>query len=330
MQTTNAEIITVGDRFMFDKNALNFILCFAVIVAAFASAFSQTQDSLDIPTLLSEVKEKSDDNWRRASAEYPNYTYKWRKTWRKADKKGKIEVHSELYELFSPTKCPIKKCRRVNVLLAKDGKSLAAEKIEKQRAEAGKKLERIEADAQAQPLSPNPKVPLYWMTFGYWINRPFSSEQELIVWIDGREILEKCEFFAPAREVINGRETIGLGFRPRAGVAFGETTKYMSQAEGEIWIDAADRVLIQLAIWQKGTKFAETTSSYLLEHAALVRDMTLTKEGIWLPRLGRVNGLDYPNLFAEMRSDFSIENFDYHRFKTEVKAVEISNPVEKK
>jgi hypothetical protein len=215
-------------------------------------------------------------------------------------------------------------------LLAKDGKSLSAEKIEKQRAKAGEKLERMEADAQAQMIASNQNVQLHWMKFGYWIRRPFSAEQELIVLIDGQEILEKCEFFAPARELVNGRETIALSFRPRADAVFGEKTRYMPQTEGKIWIDAADRVLIQLAIWQKGTKFAETTSGYLLQHAALVRNMTRTKEGLWFSHLGRVNGLDYPNLFTEMKSDFSVEDFDHHYFKTEVKTIEINNLVEKK
>lgn len=314
---------------MCKKNIPNLIFCFAIVLAAFASATSQTQDSFDIPTLLRKVKQKSDDNWRKVITEYPNYTYKWRKVWRKADKNGKTEEKSELYEQFFPTKCRFKKCRRVTVLLAKDGKSLTAEKIEKQRAKAGEKLERIEGDAQAQPIASNQNVQLHWMKFGYWIRRPFSSEQKVIVLIDGQEILEKCEFFALARELINGRETISLNFRPRADAVFGEETKYMPQTEGKIWIDAADKVLIRLAIWQKGTKFAEKTSRYLLEHAALARDMTRTKEDIWFPSLGRVNGLDYPNLFTEMKSDFRIEDFDHRYFKTEVKTVEINNPVEK-
>ena len=101
----------------------------------------------------------------------------------------------------------------------------------------------------------------------------------------------------------------------------------MPQAEGKIWIDASDKVLIRLAIWQKGTKFAETSSGYLLERAALVRDITRVDEGIWFPRLGRINGLDYPNLFVEMKNDFSIENFDHRRFKTEIKKVKINNQV---
>jgi len=308
----------------------NYACCFAIIIATFSPAFSQKQDSINIPTLLRETKQKSDENWRRAVIELPNYTYKWRKVQRRADKNGQIKEESELYELFFPTKCRANKCRKAAVLLAENGKSVSPEKIERQRIKAGEKLERMESDPQAQVLAPNRNIPLQWMQFAYYIRRASSNEEKIIVLIDGQEILEKCEFFAPSRELINGRETIALSFRPRVDAVFSKETKYMPQTEGVIWIDAADNVFIRLAIWQKDTKFFETASDYLLEHAALARDMTLTKEGIWFPRFGRINGLKHPNLFAEMTNDFSIENFDHHFFRTEIKDVEINNPAEKK
>ena len=312
------------------KCVQNFVFYFAIFLATFSPAFSQKQDSIDIPELLREAKQKSDDNWRRVVAEYRNYTYKWLIVRRKADKNGQIKEESELYELFFPVKCRVKNCRKATVLLAENGEPISAEKIGKQRIKAGEKLERMENDAKALELLPNLYIQPQWMRFGYYIRHPFSAEQKLIVSIDGQEILEKCEFFAPTREIINGRETIALNFRPRADAIFNEETKYMPQTEGKIWIDAADKVFIRLAIWQKGTKFSETSSDYLFENAALARDMTLTKEGIWFPHLGRINGLKHANLFIDKINDFSLENFDHHFFKTEVKAVEIKNPVEKK
>lgn len=98
----------------------------------------------------------------------------------------KCKEESKFYELFAPTRYAVKKCRHINVLLEKDSIPVAAEKIEKQRIEAGKKLERIETDSQAQTLVFDPKAPLYWMTFGYWLRRPFSFRQELVIWIDGQ------------------------------------------------------------------------------------------------------------------------------------------------
>ena len=225
---------------MRNKNSLNFILCFACVLAAFAPVFSQTNDSFDIPKLLSEVKRESDENWRKVIAEFPNYSYKWHRVWRKADKQGRIKETSELYELFFPLKCAIKKCRTATVLLAENGKPVASEKIERQRAKAGEKLERMESAAQAQELPLKRDYRLHWMRFAYYVLPPFTSEPKVIVLIDGQEILEKCEFFAPARESVNGRETISLNFRPRADAVFGEETKYMPQAEP--LIRGADRL----------------------------------------------------------------------------------------
>ncbi|HVF47723.1 MAG TPA: hypothetical protein VNA17_09175 [Pyrinomonadaceae bacterium] len=314
---------------MFLKSAANFGIGFAIIIAAFSTVVAQAHDDLDIAALLIEVKQKSDANWRKVIAEHQNYTYKWRKIWRKTDKRGRVEEESEVNELFYPTRCAPKKCRRVEFLLEKNGKLLPPEKIEKQRARAARKLEQIESDPKAAALPLDPNVPLHWMNFGYWVRKPFSSTPELIVAVDGQEILEKSEFFAPSREQINGREAIVLSFRPRTGAVFSEKTKYMAGTEGKLWIGAADRVLIRLAIWPIGTQFAENTSDYLLSHAAGARSMLRTSEGLWFPSLGRVNGLDHPKLFMEVKGDFSIDSFDYHYFKTEVRNVEVNDPAKK-
>ena len=263
-------------------------------------------------------------------AEHPNYTYKWRTVWRRAGKQGKIKEESNLYEWFLPAKCRVKKCGAVGVLLAENGKPLTAAKIEKQRTKAGKKLERAEGDAQA---TTEPWIQEYrpmWMQTAYSVGRPYSKEWRALVLLDGQEILEKGEFYASSRETINGRAAIALSFRPRADAVFSEGTKYMPQTEGKLWIDEADRVLIRLAIWPKGTQFSEPTSDYLLAHAALAFDMTRTKEGLWFSCFARINGLSYPNLFTEMKLDWMMEQSDLQYFKTEVKSHEFNDPAKNK
>ena len=306
---------------------LSSIICCATLSGAFKLLPAQTQESPDIPTLLREVRKKSDENWRKMRAEYPNYTYKWRTVWRKAGKHGKIEEESTLYEWFLPAKCRIKKCYAVSILLAKNGKPLAAEKIEKQRAKAGEKLERAEGDARATTEPWTQDYRPMWMQTAYSVGRPFSKEWKALVLLDGQEVLEKGEFYASSRETINGRAAIALSFRPRADAVFSEGTRYMPQTEGKLWIDEADKVLIRLAIWRKGTEFSETTSDYLLAHAALAFDMTRTKEGLWFSCLARINGLSYPNLFTEVEIDWMMEQSDLQRFKTDVKSLEINDPI---
>jgi hypothetical protein len=295
--------------------------CAAILLAFEHSVAAQ----IDVSQLLKEARQKSDENWRKLVENYPNYTYKWRKTWREADKNGKTEEKSELAEIYIPSKCKAKKCRSVAIMLEENGKAIAAEKIEKARVKAGEKLEKMESDKDAETLPLKRDYPLNWMRFAYYIRRSFEQEPEIIVKIDGQEILEKCEFFSPAREKINGREAISLKFRPLAGAVFEPQSAYMQNAEGKIWIDAEDKVFVRLLIWQKGKQFETETSEYLLGQAAAVYDMTRTAEGIWFMRVGEFRGLKNQAFFARLKNDFSIENFDFHFFKTEIKTVEINN-----
>ena len=97
----------------------------------------------------------------------------------------------------------------------------------------------------------------------------------------------------------------------------------MPQLEGRLWLDAADKVFVRLAAWPKGTRFADASADRLLEHAALAYDTVRVREGVWMFRLGRVNGLKYPGLFGEVSDTFSIEIFDYLRFAVEADKVDL-------
>lgn len=302
-----------------------FCFCFAIFVA---SSFALAQNSeIDISALLKEAKQKTGENWQKMLESFPNYSYKWRRAWRAADKKGKIVERSDLYEIFLPLKCRDTKCRAVSILLAEDGKAVPAEKIEKERIKAGEKLEKLENDSEAQAYPRRREFPLDWMRFSHFRRRPLSDEIDIIVKIDGQEILEKCEFFSPARELVNGREAISLKFGARSGAVFSKETNYVKNSEGKIWIDAADKVIFRLAVWQKGTKFENETSDHLLGKAPAVYDMTRTAESLWFFRFGEFRGLKNSSFLTEMKDDFSIENFDYRFFKTEIKQVETNKPL---
>jgi hypothetical protein len=63
------------------------------------------------------------------------------------------------------------------------------------------------------------------------------------------QFLRQCEFSAPRRTQVADRETIILSFRARPDVAFAPREKYIAQLVGEIWIDAADKVVTRLEAW---------------------------------------------------------------------------------
>jgi hypothetical protein len=273
-------------------------------------------DEANISALLGESVKKSNQNWEKMSRQYENYTFKWRRVLRKRDGEGKFKEESAVYEVFIPNvRCWTKECRRAVVLLEENGKPLSPERIEKERLKVGKKLEK--AEREAEELRATAPVNLNWMRF-YVHFKEFVGKGAYVL-LDGQEILEKCDFSRPRRERVAGREMIALDFRPRPGEAFGEKTAYTQHIEGRIWIDAEDKVVVRLAAWPQGAKFdAASHSDQLLASAALAYDLTRMKEGIWFFRFGRINGAQFSQLFPRLKTDFSIEQFDYVNFKVEV------------
>jgi hypothetical protein len=261
------------------------------------------------------------------SRHYQDYTFKWRRTQRKLGARGTLREESELYEVFIPTaKCWTKECRRVVVLLEENGKPLPLEKIEKERLRVGKKLEQAERK-ESEQRGAAPTVPAYqnWMRFYVHYNEVFGKGTTVV--LDGQEILEKCDFSMPRRERIAGREMLALNFRPRLRATFTDKTAYVPRTEGRIWIDALDKVIVRLAAWPIGTKLDNAMSSeQLLKHAALAYDLVRTKQGIWFFSFGRINGAQFPDLFPGLKTDFSIEQFDYVNFKVEVENSQILAP----
>ena len=57
---------------------------------------------------------------------------------------------------------------------------------------------------------------------------------------------------------------------------------------------------------------------------AVLVEMMRLPEGVWLPRIIRINGADYPTLFDGITTD-SISTFsNFARFSTEIKDVKVN------
>lgn len=284
---------------------------------------SSAADVIDVAALLREGRTNTERNWAETASRRSEYTYRWRKTWRRPDGKGVVKERSELLELYIPPGCPYGRCRVVAVKLEENGKPVARERVEKERLRAGKRLEKAEREAGKNGPAPAGKSPPppYWLQFTYFSKGMFVEDRS--VKLDGQEALDQCEFSSPRRETVGGREMIALDFAPRPGAAFHSQTWFMPRVEGRLWLDAADRVFVRLAAWPKGTRPADASSDELLRDAALAYDSVRVKEGVWMFRLGRVNGLKHPGLFGDVNDDFSIEVSDYLRFAVEADKVEL-------
>lgn len=277
-----------------------------------AAAQERAAVGADVQAIVAEARMRSDRNWSEVHTRRPEYTFKWRKSYREKDGKGRVKERSELAELFVP-RCPPGACRPAWIVLERDGRPVAADKVERERRRAGERLEKEERRGRVESAEGGAGRPrTNWLQFTYFTKGMFVEDRS--VKIDGPEILEKCELTYAGREEVRGREMIVLDFRPRRGVVFEGPSRFTSALEGRLWIDAADMLFARLAAWPKGAAPASASSDELLREAALAYDMVRTKEGVWFTALGRVNGLKYPGLFDGVDTDFSIESFDYARF----------------
>jgi len=59
---------------------------------------------------------------------------------------------------------------------------------------------------------------------------------------------------------------------------------------------------------------------------AVYAEMMRLREGIWFPRLIRINGLDYPTLFDHITFDSIWTYSDFIHFSTEIKDYKVNTP----
>lgn len=300
--------------------------------ASAQNAKEQSVEKINVAEFLRECREASLKKIEESRRQLENYTFKSRKTWREQSKNGAGDEHSEVFEVY-PT--PFRSSRgggrfKLSVLIEKDGKPVSPERIEKERLKVGRDLERFEreSDPITEPLSGKPDS-MAWFNFSVYKNvmaMPFANER---IEFRGDEFFDKLEFDKPYKENVNGRDAIAIRFRPRPEAVFSATSKYLSNFEGIIWIDEADKFIFRLAAWPQGAKFNLNSSDHLLENAAVAMDYTRTKEGLWFRRMGRMNAVKYPKMLLWLKWDFLLEHSDYKLYKVDSEKEKLSAPEKK-
>lgn len=321
-------------------NTMRPLCCFFIALAPLSTrmwpsvsgqnAKVQSVEIINVTEFLRECREESVKKVEESRRQLGNYAFKWRKTWREQSRNGPDE-HSEVFEVYPP---PFRKWRAgerfkldSDVMIEKDGKPVSRERIEKERLKVGRNLERFEraSDPYTDPLFKKPDS-MAWFSLGVHKNviaMPFANERIEFL---GDEFFDQCEFDKPYRDNVSGRDTIALRFHQRQGAVFSERTKYLSNFEGIIWVDEADKFIFRLAAWPQGVKFDSNDSYHLLENAAVAIDHTRTKEGLWFRRMGRMNALKYPRALLWLKYDFSLEWFDYKLYKVDSEKEKLSVP----
>jgi len=288
------------------------------------------EGTVDIPALVKEAYCKG------AGDMLADYTYVMLSATRSKDKKGQVKEESTTYDVFIPTLKSGTRGKGVFVVTHRNGVPVPASELEKARKEAGERLEKAEEkNARETPSPPatdaNVKgmLPLGMYTHSTSAHSSFGSKGSAALAI--HTFLRTCELTLARREQHDGRETLIFNFTPRPDATFADNEKYIAQLTGEIWIDAQDRIVTQLAGWPQlppnNTNSTNPPVAAGERPPAVYVQMMRLPEGVWLPRVVRINGADYQKLFDGITNE-STSTFSNHiRFSTEIKDVQVNPSV---
>jgi hypothetical protein len=284
--------------------------------------------TIDIPALVKEAYCKG------AGDMMVEYSYVLDSVGRSKDKKGNTKQESTTYEVFIPTLKSGTHAKGILVATSRNGVPVPANELEKSRKQAGERLEKAEEKSALETptvpeTDPSAKgmLPLGMYSHSATNHSSFTSKGSAALAI--HTFLKSCEFTLVRREPHDGRETLIFTFMPRADVQFANNEKYIAQLNGEIWIDARDRIVTRLTGWpplSANTNPLNQAGATSERPPAVYVEMIRLPEGVWLPHVVRINGADYQKLFDGITSD-SLSTFsNYIRFSTEIKDVKVGSP----
>jgi len=280
--------------------------------------------AVDIPALVKEAMCKG------AGDMLGEYTFTVNSVKLEKDKKGRTKEETYVYEVFIPTLKSGTRTRGVLIVTSHNGVAVPPEKLEKERLQAAEKIEKEEEKIARTPTTPETQQseqPAGMRPLGMY-GRSGISRSAFGIKSGGAVLaiasfLRTTELTLNRREQFAGRETLIFSFTPRPGTQFVDDEKYIAQLTGEIWIDAAERIVSKLIGWPPITINAANAAAGERPPAILVEMMRLPQQGIWLPRVIRVNGADYQTLFDGIKTDSTRTYSNYFRFATEVKDAQI-------
>lgn len=286
--------------------------------------------AIDVPALVSEAMCKG------AGDMLAEYTFTVNSVRIEKDKAGRPkEEETYVYEVFIPTLKSGTRTKGVLIVTSHNGVAVPPEQLEKERGRAAEKIEKEEEKIARTVTAPAPqeseKIPgmkplgMYGRSS---ITRSSFGVKRGGMTLAIASFLRTTDLTWARREQVGGRETLVFNFTPRAGSQFVDDEKYIAQLTGEIWIDAAERIVTRLIGWPSITSSAVSNAGNVANTgerppAIFLEMMRLPQQGIWLPRVIRINGADYQTLFDGIKTDSIRTYSNYFRFATEVKDAQV-------
>lgn len=293
----------------------------------------------EIAKLVSECGERT----TRMTGQLLNYSYIEIDSEYELDKRGQVtRERSKVYEV-NPVR--IGKVRYFShVQIAEDGVAYSAEKV------AGERERIVKELTQAEESAARGEDPKTWQNAEY--KPKFSSYGirvekrrgmfKLHLFIGPTDFLTSHEFYAPRRIVFNDRETILLSFRPRPGYVFDKTTvrfphgiedygRVMTELGGNIWIDAADKVIARLEampLAEMGDVRASAKGP-VAANAPLGFEFTHLSNGTWVPSRSWYNSYGREKVFLKTAASRALRFSEFKLFKTSVEVEKLERVPQK-
>jgi len=262
------------------------------------------------------------------------YSYTLTSNRRIKNKNGEAKESTTTFEVFIPTMKNGGHARGILVATSHDGVPVAPAELERERMKAGERLEKEEAKLEREPPSPASSeesatkgmapIGMYSRTLVHHSSLTVDRGAALTI----QTFLQMCQFRFLKRASNEGREVLIFNFTPRPDAQFRDYEKYVAQLSGEIWIDAQDHIVSRLVGWPVAGPDNTGNSNPHERPPAVYVEMTRLKEGIWLPRMARINAADYPKLFDGINMDSTSTYTNYIRFSTEIRDVKVNPPDE--
>jgi hypothetical protein len=298
-------------------------------------------DEIDLPALVKEAFCKGSGDM------LGEYSYATSYLKREKLKSGTERQETGTYEVFFPTLKGGTHTKGITVFTSHNGVPVSEKELEKVRARAAERTEKEEGKiAREAPTPPSVSANsvVGMLPLGSYARMGITHEsfgRKHGVRLAVHTFLKNCDLTLVRRGQVEGRETFIFTFAPHPGAQLGDDEKYIAQLTGEIWIDVADRIVTRLVGWPSIPPMSQPASATPAigvnqmsspsspsekAPAVFVEMIRLPQQGIWLPRVTRINGADYPALFDAITTDSMNTYSNYIRFSTEVQDVDIGPP----
>jgi hypothetical protein len=294
------------------------------------------ENPVDVAALVKEAICKGDGDM------IIEYTYVMNAQVRGKSRRGIIREETTTYEVFIPVLKSGMHTTGILLVTHRNGVPVPPGDLDKERLRTGKRLEKEEekiARDAPPPLKAGAQITRGMFPLGMYtstsINRGTFGFGRGGAVLAVNDFLRTCNLTLLRREQKEGRESLVFHFAPRPDAQFDIGEKYMAHLTGEIWIDATDRIVTLLAGWPQVPNQANAPQEVNARVAvpasaerppAVYVEMMRLRRGIWLPRLVRINGLDYPTLFEHITQDSTWIYSNYVHFFTEIRDTRVDAP----